>query len=299
VPEVPPSPVPSIPVPAPPMPWPTDGLSFGGDYNPEQWPREVWVEDVRLMRAAGVNLVTLGVFSWGLLETSDGVLDWTWLDDAVALLHAHGIRIDLATPTAAPPGWLHAAHPEILPFDADLYQQPPGGRLAWCPSSPVFRRYALRMVDALAARYGTHPAVRLWHVSNELGGGNARCYCDVSARAFRDWLADRHGTLDAVNDAWGTAFWGHRFGAWDEILPPRGRHGAPNPGLHLDYERYSSDALLAHYLAEKAVIERHSTVPVTTTGPRTPPSSPPTTTPSSPTPTAPRTSPSPATGCAG
>jgi beta-galactosidase len=244
--------------------WPTEGLSYGGDYNPEQWPREVWQEDVRLMREAGVNLVTLGVFSWGLIETSDGVFDWGWLDEVVGLLHAHGVRIDLATPTAAPPSWLHTAHPEILPFDADLYQQPPGGRLAWCPSSPVFRRYALRMVAALGARYGSHPAVRLWHVSNELGGGNARCYCDVSARAFRAWLEDRYGTVQAVNEAWGTAFWGHRFGEWAEILPPRGRHGAPNPGLHLDYERFSSDALLEHYLAEKAVIERHSPVPVTT-----------------------------------
>ncbi|WP_282947986.1 beta-galactosidase [Cellulomonas endometrii] len=247
-----------------PFAWPTEGLSYGGDYNPEQWPREVWDEDVRLMAEAGVNLVTLGVFSWGLVETADGVLDWAWFDEVVALLHAHGIGIDLATPTAAPPSWLHTAHPEVLPRDADLYQQPPGGRLAWCPSSPVFRRYALRFVDALARRYGRHPAVRLWHVSNELGGGNARCYCDVSAAAFRDWLAARYGSVDAVNEAWGTAQWGHRFGAWEEILPPRGKHGAPNPGLFLDYERYSSDALLAHYLAEKDVITRHSDAPVTT-----------------------------------
>ncbi|MFF1528294.1 beta-galactosidase [Cellulomonas sp. NPDC058312] len=244
--------------------WPTDGLSYGGDYSPEQWPREVWEQDVRLMAEAGVNVVTLGVFSWGLVETADDVWDWTWLDEVVALLLDQGIRIDLATPTAAPPSWLHTAHPEVLPFDADLYQQPPGGRLAWCPSSPVFRRYALRFVEALARRYGRHPAVRLWHVSNELGGGNARCYCDVSAAAFRDWLAHRYGSVDAVNAAWGTAQWGHRFGAWEQILPPRGKHGAPNPGLYLDYERYSSDALLAHYLAEKAVLEQHSDAPVTT-----------------------------------
>ncbi|RMI09062.1 beta-galactosidase [Cellulomonas triticagri] len=241
-----------------------DGLAYGGDYNPEQWPRHVWDEDVALMREAGVNLVTLGVFAWGTVEVADGVRDWSWLDDALDLLHAHGIGVDLATPTAAPPSWLHTAHPEVLPFDADLYQQPPGGRLAWCPSSAVFRRYALRHVEALARRYGQHPALRLWHVSNELGGGNARCYCDVSAAAFRDWLAHRYGSLDAVNAAWGTAQWGHRFGAWEEVLPPRGKHGAPNPGLFLDYERYSSDALLAHHLAERAVLERHSDVPVTT-----------------------------------
>ncbi|GLY30909.1 beta-galactosidase [Kineosporia sp. NBRC 101731] len=241
-----------------------DGLVYGGDYNPEQWTRDTWVEDVALMRVAGVNLVTLGVFSWGLIETADNVFDLGWLDEVVGLLHENGIGIDLATPTAAPPSWLHTAHPEILPFDADLYQQPPGGRNAWCPSSPVFRAYALRIAERLARRYGDHPAVRLWHVGNELGGGNARCYCDVSAVAFREWLAQRHGTVEAVNQAWGTTFWGHRFNSFEEILPPRGKHGAPNPGLFLDYERYSSDALLAHYRAEREVIQQFSDRPVTT-----------------------------------
>lgn len=224
-----------------------EGLVYGGDYNPEQWTRQTWLEDVELMREAGVNLVTLGVFSWGLIETADGVFDFGWLDEIVGLLHENGIGINLATPTASPPSWLHTAHPEILPRLADLYQEPPGGRNAWCPSSPVFRFYALRIAEQLAQRYGRHPAVRLWHVGNELGGGNARCYCDVSAQAFREWLAERYGTVEAVNQAWGSAFWGHRFGEWAEILPPRGKHGAPNPGLFLDYERYSSDALLKHY----------------------------------------------------
>ncbi|GAB3285695.1 beta-galactosidase [Kineosporia babensis] len=241
-----------------------EGLVYGGDYNPEQWTRAVWLEDMALMREAGVNLVTLGVFSWGLVETSDGVFEFGWLDEIVELLHENGIGINLATPTAAPPSWLHTAHPEILPRLGDLYQEPPGGRNAWCPSSPVFRRYALRIAEQLARRYGQHPAVRLWHVGNELGGGNARCYCDVSAQAFREWLTERHGTLEAVNQAWGTAFWGHRFGAWEEILPPRGKHGAPNPGLFIDYERYSSDALLAHYRAEREVLQEFSDRPVTT-----------------------------------
>jgi len=249
---------------AAPARWPTQGLAYGGDYNPEQWPRQVWDEDVRLMREAGVNLVTLGVFAWGTVETADGVRDWSWLDDAIELLHTHGIAVDLATPTAAPPSWLLTAYPDIAPVLVDGYREPAGGRNAWCPESAVYRRYALRHVEALARRYGNHPAVQLWHVGNELGGGNARCYCDDSAAGFRRWLHGRHGTLEAVNAAWGTAQWGHRYGTWDEIMPPRGRHGAPNPGLYLDFERYSSDALLTHYLAEKDVLERHSAVPVTT-----------------------------------
>jgi len=255
--------IPAAPA-APPVVRLADGLAFGGDYNPEQYPREVWDEDVRLMREAGVNLVSLGVFAWGTVELADGKWDWSWLDDAVDLLHRNGIGIDLATPTAALPQWLLTAHPDIAPVLVDGYREPAGGRNAWCPASPVYRRYALRHVEALAERYGRHPALRLWHVGNELGGGNMRCYCDVTAAAFRDWLEHRHGSLAAVNEAWGTAQWGHRYGTWEEIMPPRGRHGAPNPGLFLDFERYSSDALLSQFLAEKAVLQRHSDAPVTT-----------------------------------
>ncbi len=244
--------------------WPTTGMSFGGDYNPEQWSPEVWREDIRLMREAGVNIVTLGVFSWGLIERRDGEWDWAWLDEIIGLLHEAGIVIDLATPTAAPPSWLHRAHPEILPVDLEMTAGHPGTRLGWCPSSPVFRRYALRMTTALAERYGAHPAVRLWHVSNELGGGNNRCACDVSAAAFRTWLRTRYSTIDAVNTAWGSAFWGHSFSDFDEILPPRGYRHAVNPALFLDFSRFCSDELLQHYLAEAEVLRAHSEVPVTT-----------------------------------
>jgi beta-galactosidase len=244
--------------------WPTAGLSFGGDYNPEQWAPEVWREDIRLMHEAGVNIVTLGVFSWQKLEPQDGHWDWTWLDEIIALLSEAGIAITLATPTAAPPNWLLRAHPEILPLDADLVAQHPGGRLGWCPSSPVFRRYAVRMAEQLAKRYGRHPAVRLWHISNELGGGNARCYCDVSAAAFQGWLRRRYPSIDDLNAAWGTAFWGHGFTDFDEVSPPRGSRHSANPALFLDYQRFSSDELLQHYLAEAEVVRRDSDAPVTT-----------------------------------
>lgn len=244
--------------------WPTEGLSFGGDYNPEQWDPEVWREDVALMREAGVNLVTLGVFSWGLLEPRSGEYDWSGMDEVIGLLSDAGIRIDLATPTAAPPSWLLAAHPEILPVDENLVPQHPGGRLGWCPSSPLFREHALRIVAAIAERYGRHPAVRLWHVSNELGGGNARCYCDRSQDRFREWLRERYETIDALNAAWNSAFWGHTFGDFDEVPAARGVRDAVNPGRFLDYQRFSSDELLDHYLAEAEVIRRHSAAPVTT-----------------------------------
>jgi beta-galactosidase len=245
--------------------WPLAGMAFGADYNPEQWAPEVWREDVRLMVEAGVTMVTLGVFSWGSIETADGVYDFAGLDEVVELLHGAGIAIDLATPTASPPIWLQQLHPEIVPTSREGVHYSQGGRLGWCPSSDVWRAFALRIVGVLADRYGDHPAVRMWHVSNELGGGNRHCYCDASAAHFRRWLAERHGTIERLNQAWGTAFWGHRYGGFDEVLPPRDSESAPNPGLVLDFDRFSSDALLEHYLAERDLIRQAAPQhPVTT-----------------------------------
>ncbi|RYV51946.1 beta-galactosidase [Pengzhenrongella frigida] len=247
--------------------WTNDGLAYGGDYNPEQWSAEVRAQDVTLMGEAGVTLVTVGVFSWGLYEPRAGQYEFDWLDETLDRLHRAGIGVDLATPTAAPPMWLLHDHPEILRVDRAATRSTPGGRLGWCPSHPVWREHALRIVTVLAERYGTHPALRLWHISNELGGGNRHCYCEVSAEHFRRWLAARYGTVDALNAAWGTAFWGHRYPDFDHVLPPRAPAAAEsrNPSLVLDFDRFSSDALLEHLRAERAVLRRVTPqVPVTT-----------------------------------
>jgi len=244
--------------------WPTDGLCYGGDYNPEQWDREVWREDMRLMKAAGVTMVSLGIFSWGLIEIDEGRYDWEWMDEIVGLLGESGIAIDMATPTAAPPSWLLAKHSEILPVDQDMAQQRPGARLGWCPSNPTFRAYAKSIVRAVAERYGDRKHVVMWHASNEYGGGNARCYCDVSQDAFREWLRAKYASIDALNEAWGSAFWGHTFRSFDQVTAPRG-NGGSNPAQVLDYDRYSSDALLDFYLMEREVLKEVTPeLPVTT-----------------------------------
>jgi beta-galactosidase len=252
--------------------WPTHpdgtrlaGLAYGGDYNPEQWPRETWAEDVRLMREAGVTLATVGVFSWALLEPEEGHFDLDWLGEVLDGLHSGGIAVDLATATASPPPWLSHRYPETLPRLADGTVLWPGGRQAWCPSSPVYRERALALVTALAERFHDHPALVMWHVSNELGGHNSRCWCDVSAAAFRDWLRQRYGGLDALNDAWGTAFWSQRYGEWDHVLPPRTAPTFPNPTQQLDFARFSSDELLDCFVAERDLLHRLSPgIPVTT-----------------------------------
>ncbi len=242
-----------------------DRLWYGGDYNPEQWPRDVWDDDVRLMRRAGVTVATVAVFSWALLEPEDGRFDFGWLDDILDRLHAGGIRVDLATATAAPPAWLVAEHPDVLPVTADGVTLGFGSRQSYSPSSATYRRYADRLVRAMAERYGSHPALEAWHVNNELACHVRHDYSAESAEAFRVWLADKYGTIDALNEAWGTAFWSQHYGSFARIQPPRATPTFINPTQALDWDRFSSDAWLGVYRAEAAILrELTPDVPITT-----------------------------------
>ncbi len=241
-----------------------DGIAFGCDYNPEQWPESVWADDMALMRELGVSLVAINIFGWSTIEPRDGVYDFDGLDAIIDLLHAHGIRVNLGTGTASTPAWLTTKHPEILPVMADGTTRFPGGRQAWCPSSPLFRERALRLVDKVAERYGSHPAVALWHVSNELGCHNSHCFNEETAAAFRLWLQRRYESIDRLNDAWGTSFWSQRYSTWGEILPPKLTLSTNNPSQMVDYHRFSSDELLDYYRSEYAVIRQHSGGPITT-----------------------------------
>ncbi|HVD21929.1 MAG TPA: beta-galactosidase, partial [Lapillicoccus sp.] len=246
-------------------PWPSDVVAFGGDYNPEQWSREVWDEDIELMGRAGVTFVSVGIFSWSWLEPKEGSFEFGWLDDIMGRLAAADIAVDLATGTASPPAWFAAAHPETLPVDHEGHRLWPGSRQAWCPSSQVFTDYATRLAREMATRYGDHPALAMWHVSNEYGCHNTPCFCDRCAAGFQDWLVRRYGELDVLNEAWGTAFWSQRYLNWEHILPPRLTPTFHNPGQLLDYHRFQSDALLGQFRAERDVLHSVSPgVPVTT-----------------------------------
>ena len=241
------------------MPTSLPALAFGGDYNPEQWPAAAHVEDRRLMREAGVDLVTLAVFSWAWLQPRAGAWEFGWLDEQMDDLHAAGIKVDLATATASPPPWLTHRHPEMLPVTQDGRTLWPGGRQSFCPSSPVYREHALELCTRMAERYRDHPALALWHVSNELGCHNARCYCDTSAAAFRTWLRRRYDDdVARLNDAWGTAFWSQRYDDFEQVLPPRVAPTHANPTQQLDFARFSSDQLLDNFVVERDVLHRLS-----------------------------------------
>ncbi|MGV8851750.1 MAG: beta-galactosidase [Rhodoglobus sp.] len=244
--------------------WSPESLVLGCDYNPEQWSEEVWHQDVALMREAGVTLVAINIFGWAEIEPRQGNYSFDRLDTIMDLLHSAGIRVNLGTGTSSPPAWLTTAHPNILPTAADGTRRWQGGRQGWCPSSPEFRTAALGLVAKVAERYSSHPALALWHVSNELGCHNALCYCDTSAAAFREWLRARYSTIDALNDAWGTAFWSQRYSDWNEILPPRAVLSSANPAQRIDFSRFSSDELLDYYRGEATLLRSVSAIPVTT-----------------------------------
>ncbi|MGY4923563.1 beta-galactosidase [Streptomyces sp. 900105755] len=240
-------------------------LAFGGDYNPEQWPESVWQEDVRLMREAGVTMVSVGIFSWALLEPAPGEYDFGWLDRVLDLLHENGIRVDLGTPTVAPPAWFYRAHPEALPVTAEGVRHEFGSRGAICHSNADYRAAAANITTRLAERYGEHPALALWHVHNEYGVPVSACYCDSCAAHFRRWLAAAHGTVDAVNAAWGTAFWGQHYTDLAQINPPRVTPTVGNPGQALDYRRFTDATIRENFRAERDILHRLSPgVPVTT-----------------------------------
>jgi beta-galactosidase len=213
-------------------------FTFGVDYYPEQWPEERWAEDARLMAEAGVNVVRLAEFAWGFLEPSPGSFDFDWLDRAIEILHPHGIRVVLGTPTASAPPWVMTMLPDAYKVNEHGHRLTYGNRCEFCPSHAGYRERGLLITRALADHYAEHPAVIGWQIDNELNG---RCYCSTCQINFQHWLKNRYGTLKALNAAWGTAFWSHVYTEWSQIPVPLETGGVPNPGLDLDFRRFMSD----------------------------------------------------------
>jgi beta-galactosidase len=240
-------------------------ILYGADYNPEQWPEAVWLDDMHLMHLASVNMVSVNIFSWAALEPQQHTYRFDQLDRIMDMLAEHRVAADLATATASPPTWMSRLYPNMLPVTRDGKRFSHGSRQHYCPNSLDYRREAAELVRRLAERYAQHPALTMWHVNNEIGCHVSHCYCDRCAEAFRGWLQTRYGSLDALNDAWGTDFWSQRYYAWEDILPPRLSPAQNNPGQCLDYQRFMSDALLGRYLNEANILrEITPDIPLTT-----------------------------------
>ena len=215
-------------------------LLHGGDYNPEQWldRPDILAQDIELMKKARVNTVTLGVFSWSALEPQEGVYTLDWLADIIHNLYANGIRTILATPSAARPAWLAHKYPEVRRVRADRVRELYNRRQNYCYTSPLYREKVRRIDQKLAQRFGSDPAVILWHISNEMGGD---CHCELCQAEFRRWLQLRYGSLQALNKAWNARFWSHDYTAWEQIESPAPQGENAVQALALDWKRFVSD----------------------------------------------------------
>ena len=243
----------------------TNKIIYGGDYNPEQWPSDVWREDARLMQAAGVNLVSLAIFSWAKLEPRPGEYDFGWLDEIINLLHAHGVSVNLATASASPPAWFSKLHPDSLPVDSNGLRYNIGSRQHYCPNNQAYRAGVANLIKQLAQRYAQHPAVAMWHANNEYGCHISECYCETCEAKFREFVMHRYEDLDVLNENWGTAFWSQAYYEWNEIKLPNRTTTFRNPGQVLDYKRFMNTSLLELYALEYDTLRATgATQPITT-----------------------------------
>lgn len=242
-------------------------LLHGGDYNPDQWLDcpEILEEDIRLMKQAHVNCVSLGIFAWAKLEPSEGEYRLDWLEKIVERLYENGVYTVLATPTGAMPHWMTQKYEEVRQVTEDGVRRLPGGRHNFCPTSPVMRAKTRQMNEKLSERLGNHPGVILWHISNEYGGNgaDASCHCPLCQEAFREWLKEKYKTLDALNHAWWTSFWSHTYTDWSQIHSPSRRGENRLQGLTLDWRRFVSHQIQDFCMEEIKAVRRYSSVPTT------------------------------------
>ncbi|MDR3284426.1 MAG: beta-galactosidase [Treponema sp.] len=240
-------------------------ILHGGDYNPEQWLKwkdTVWREDMRMAKLAGINTLTVGIFSWAALEPNEGEYRFEWIDEVMDMLAENGITAVLATPSGARPAWMSQKYPEILRMNRNRTKNLHGERHNHCLSSPVYREKVIRINTLLAERYKDHPALALWHISNEYGG---ECHCPLCQARFREWLQDRYKTLDALNEAWWTSFWSHTYTDWEQIESPSELGDTNLHGLNLSWRRFTSDQFIDFYRCETAPLKKSTPhVPCTT-----------------------------------
>lgn len=239
-------------------------ILHGGDYNPDQWQDrpDILEEDMRLFRLANCNSLSVGIFSWAALEPEEGKFDFTFLDKAMDDIYKNGGRAVLATPSGARPAWLSMKYPEVLRTNSDGSRNTHGKRHNHCYTSPVYREKMTAINRRIAERYKDHPALLVWHLSNEYGG---KCYCENCKAAFRLWLKEKYGSIEAVNKAWWTAFWAHTYTSFEQIDPPMDHGETYTNGLDLDWKRFCTHQTTDFMKAEiRAVREFTPHIPVTT-----------------------------------
>lgn len=247
-------------------------MRIGVDYYPEHWEKERWKTDAEMMAKANIKVVRIGEFAWSLYEPKENDFHFEWMDEILDFFREHGISVVLCTPSATPPKWMVDRHPDI--YQDDIHGQPKifGTRKHYCFNSETYRRLTQGLVEKIAKRYGSHPAVEAWQVDNELGWANTtRCYCDKCKKEFQNWLKEKYKTIETLNRVYGTVFWSQIYNSFDEVIIPRA--GAcydtchdtqgQNPGLLLDYYRFSSDSVIRFAAESAETIRKYSDRPIT------------------------------------
>lgn len=233
-------------------------LLHGGDYNPDQWldRPDILEEDIKMMKKAGVNTATVGVFSWSALEPQEGNFQFGWLHDIMDKLYENGIYTVLATPTGARPAWMDEKYPSVLRVEKDGRRNHHSGRHNHCMSSLEYRALVEKMDTKLAQEFGSHPGLILWHISNELGG---ECYCDSCKKRFQEYLREKyHNNIEELNKQWWTSFWSRRFDSFEQIEPPydNGEHSIL--GLNLDWKRFNSWNMKDYLAFERRILKKYT-----------------------------------------
>jgi len=242
-----------------------NGIIFGGDYFPEQWPEKTWQEDIRLMKQANVNMVSIGIFSWALIQPDENTFIFDGLDKIMDMLAANNIDACLGTATAAQPNWLSRQYNDMLFVRENGEQVPYGSRQTYCINSPIYRQAIRKLSKEMATHYKGHKALAMWHINNEYANKNSMCFCKNCEKAFHVWLQKKYGTIENLNESWGTIFWSEKYSCWDEINTPRASAGGRNATKLLDYKRFLSESFFTLYLEEYDIIRRITPdVPITT-----------------------------------
>lgn len=233
---------------------------FGVDYYPEHWPQERWFRDAQLMEELGVNTVRMAEFAWSFMEIGPDEYDFAWLDQAIDILSQHGIQVILGTPTGSPPPWIFAMYPDMYRVKASRRRAQYGGRRDYCPSHKSFIERCEHIITAMANHYAKNPNVIGWQTDNEF---SRLCYCDNCRAHFQEWLQEKYGTLEALNQAWGTAFWSHVYTDWTHIPLPEDDGGdpsynyGPNPAFDLDFRRFTTDAIIRFQQVQIDILRAH------------------------------------------
>lgn len=245
-------------------------ILYGGDYNPEQWPEEIWEEDMRLFKLAHIDIVTLNVFSWAALQPDENTYNFERLDKIMEMVRRNGLKVCMATSTAVHPAWMARKHPDVLRVEHNGMKRKFGSRHNSCPNSPAYRKYSVALAEKLARRYKDYDNIVAWHISNEYGG---ECYCENCEKAFRIWLKEKYKTIDELNRVWNTAFWGHTMYDFEDVVVPNMLSEEFNwdgirtnfQSISLDYKRFNSDSILECYRMEYEAVKKYTPdIPVTT-----------------------------------